>query len=510
MKKFILFILFLFPFYCFAQSYHINKVEYFIEGSGFSSINTTKEYALEQHVSIDTKTIFPNQEEFEEYLTKYVKDLHNTRAFETIEVTYIFDDELSNYDVFEVILTVSVKDSFHLLALPHMISYNSNEGWKPKLKAKDSNFIGSLNTMSADFYTVVPFNSDNKSYEVGAEFDFNFPFQCSIFDCEWINDYCFSYNFSNDKPEWDAQTGLKISYPFEKSKLQLELSQYSFQNFDYLIYDDSTYFKEEVKFSVPIEIFEIPEFSTFTYQPYVNFYYNWDKNGINILNTDLSSPTVSIGNKLLSDNINWYENYRKGISFTLDNENFYYFQRNEFIPFLSLDFNMYYYFDFSDSNWFSKLGTNAHIYSFCYFKNPQSTYFYGKKIGKQLRGIRDDQVSLNTSSAIIANLDLPFHIFRTNFYSNLMKYFNCDMQLSPFVDIALTKNEYSGHTFNPADGFYSGGIECLVYPKKWSSFTVRASLGFDIGRMLFPSKLNMDWRQKVSKYELFVGLGLQY
>lgn len=510
MKKLAFCIFLLFPFFCFAQNYHINNVEYNIEGNGKFSLGTTKEYALEQHVPVDTKTIFETQDDLEEYLKKYVKELNNTRAFEEIEVSYIFDENLSTYDTFEVILQVYVKDSFHLLALPHVIGYNSNEGWKPKLKAKDSNFLGSLNTMSADLYSVVPLSSDNKSYEVGAEFDFNLPFRCSIFDCEWLNDYCFSYNFSQPSPEWDAKTGLRITLPLEKLKLQLELNQYSYRNYDYRIYNDLTYFKEEAKFSVPFKLFEIPEWSVFYYQPYVNFYYNWDKDGINIENTDLSSPTVSFGHKIYSDNINWYENYRKGISFTLNNQYFYYIQRHDFIPYLSFDADFLYHFNYSDSSWFSKIGTNAHIYSFCYFINSDSQYFYGNKIGSYLRGIRDDQGALNTSQALVANLDLPFHIFRTDFNSRIMKYFNCDMQISPFIDIALLKNEITETSFSYKDGFYAGGIECLVYPKKWSSFTVRASLGFDIGRMLFPSVLNMDWRQKVSKYELSVGLGLHY
>ena len=40
--------------------------------------------------------------------------------------------------------------------------------------------------------------------------------------------------------------------------------------------------------------------------------------------------------------------------------------------------------------------------------------------------------------------------------------------------------------------------------------TVRASLGVDLGRLLLKGKINQDWRDSVSKYELTIGLGLHY
>ncbi|MDD7268450.1 MAG: hypothetical protein PUH13_01420, partial [Treponema sp.] len=59
-------------------------------------------------------------------------------------------------------------------------------------------------------------------------------------------------------------------------------------------------------------------------------------------------------------------------------------------------------------------------------------------------------------------------------------------------------------------GLYAGGIEVLVYPLKWSSFTVRGSVGLDLGRYIFADKLNLDWRQNCSKYEISFGIGLHY
>ena len=57
---------------------------------------------------------------------------------------------------------------------------------------------------------------------------------------------------------------------------------------------------------------------------------------------------------------------------------------------------------------------------------------------------------------------------------------------------------------------YAGGLEVLVFPQKWKGMTVRASLGVDLGRLLLKGKINQDWRDSVSKYELTIGLGLHY
>ncbi len=521
MKKLFSLLFLLISSFCFAQTFHISEVKYNIESSGNFSISKTKEYALEQNVSIDKKTIFASQEEFETYINNYIRELTNIRAFEIIDVTWEKIDSLSTDNAFEVLFLVHVKDSLHLLALPHVISYNSNEGWKPKLKAKDSNFFGSLNMMSADFYGIVPVVSDNKSFEVGAELDFNIPFKAGIFDAEWTNDYVFYYNFSKPTPEWEAQTGVKLSLPFDTYKLQLEFNQYAFRNYEYEIFGDTTYFKEEAIASIPLTVANIENWGKIIYTPYSQIYFNWDKDSINILNNDLSSPTASIGHNLFTSRIDWIGNYRKGSSFELDNAFQYYFQRHDFVPFISFESKLYNYFVLFDSDYFNKIGITSQLYAFTYLNTKGKKYYYSEKIGQRLRGIRDDQrysdstsipseKILNTSSAIVLNLDFPYHIFTTHFTNHIMNYFNCDCQIAPFFDFALINNRSTNKTFNLKDGFYSGGVEVLVYPKKWSSFTVRASLGIDIGQLLFKNSLNYDWRRDISLYELSVGIGLHY
>ena len=151
-----------------------------------------------------------------------------------------------------------------------------------------------------------------------------------------------------------------------------------------------------------------------------------------------------------------------------------------------------------------------------------------EKIGGRLRGIRDDQYfssesgnsklyACETPAAIVVNFDIPIKLFATNWAKvplinkiSLMKYLNFELQVSPFIDIALTHNKATDSNFSLKDGFYAGGLEVLVFPQKWKGMTVRASLGVDLGRLLLKGKINQDWRDSVSKYELTIGLGLHY
>ena len=135
----------------YSQQYQISQVEYSIQGCGAKIFGTTQDYALAQQVPVDTKKVFNSQEELETYISDYKTKLNNLRAFEEIEVNYDFEETDT---LILVKLKIFVKDSFHLFAIPGP-KYDSNTGLILKLKIKDSNFLGSLNTLSSDIYFMI-------------------------------------------------------------------------------------------------------------------------------------------------------------------------------------------------------------------------------------------------------------------------------------------------------------------------------------------------------------------
>ena len=523
MKKLLSFILALLSFtFCYANKYKINKVDYSIEASTKIALGITKPYCLEQKVPVNTNTVFESEEELLEYLEDYKQQLNNTRVFADLSVEYdILNIELpSEDDIYKVNLKVYLVDSLHLFFIPGP-KYDSNDGLTIKIKIKDRNFLGTLNTLNSDINVLLPtFESDNKDRKYGMNFSFDYPFKAGIFDSTWVNDAGISYTSTDDMPEWNVKTGLVLSLPFDNYSLVMGVYQKFINNLDYKSYDDAVYFSEEFTFSVPISVYQSKRFGTFSYTPYVDTYFYWDFNKISKDNSSLASPVINFGHSFSIGRVDWQYNLRNGISLSLSNYYIYNFSRKLFYPIISLDTSFFKSFTLFDAPVFNRIGLNARLYSFIYMLNPEKHEYIkgdGISIGGRLRGIRDTQYFpgtdtsiLSPTSAIVLNFDLPYHLFTTNFTTKFINYFNFDLQVSPFIDIALTYNKFTNDWYSLKDGFYTAGLEFLVYPCKWSSITVRANLGYDIGRKFLKDYLNMDWRDDSSLWEFYFGLSLHY
>lgn len=478
-KHFILFFVLLQCFLLNAEKYQISDTAFNIQGAGLKIMGTTKEYSILTNYPLDTKTIFESTEDLEFYINNYKQQLIDSRAFESVEITYEtqFQEDTAP-DIKNIILTINIKDSHHLLALPYL-SYNSNDGFTFKLKAKDTNFLGSLNTMNSQ----ITLNIDDGKFIPGLSFAYDHPFKAGIFNATWVNDYSLDYTIGNSVPEWSAKTGLQFVLPFEKISYSLEFYQYFCNDYDYEDWNDNIYFNEEAIFSTPINLYKLPNFTTLKYTPFIKFNYYWDFDGINNLNDYLSSPTLSIGHKLSNSKITWIENFRKGYDFEVENVYYYNFQRNDFVISASFDAKIFFTYKLYDWKLLDQYGIYTDFYFFTYPDLPFNSYVYGNKIGSRLRGILDNSYFGNekpeytSSSAIVLNIDLPHHLFKTNFSKEII---NFDIQASPFFDMALIYNRNNNTVFSFKDGLYCAGLEFLVFPLKWSSYTIRVSYGFDI------------------------------
>ena len=296
-RSIFLFSLLLFTFLpVFSQQYKIDDVEYSIKGCGHWIFGCTQEYALANEVPVDKKTVFADEAALTAYITDLEKKFGNLRAFETIELSY---EALPEQDqITPVKLTITVQDSFHLFAIPGP-KYDSNKGLTFKLKIKDSNFLGSLNTLSSDIYFLIPTDeSDGNSTEFGFNCNVDYPFRAGIFDAIWLNDLSLSYTIGDEMPEWNIRTGLRFTLPFEKTSLVFETNQRFVNNFEYLDFSDNLYFVNDFKFYTPFTIKELNYFGKLSYTPYTILSVNWDRDGIDKDNSALSSPVWTIGHKI--------------------------------------------------------------------------------------------------------------------------------------------------------------------------------------------------------------------
>lgn len=552
MKKFFLFVLtLLFINIVNAESYYIKDVNYKITG-------ITRQYALETKVKIDRKKIFGSEDELRKYLDDIVIQMLNTRTFDNVTYTCVIDDLPStensisekyntenddnteeselpqntsdNTQTKNVTVTFFTTDTKHLIATPYP-KYKSGDSLTAMIKVKDTNFAGSMENFTANVDFAVELNKDDEpeSFKTGFSTDFGIPFKMGKLDTVWDNSIDFSYTFGDSSPEWDFETGLKMALPFDKYSLIFNVRQSFIKNFDYegewkgtgeyqtyYEYNDSLYFVENVGFSIPIVIQEVNNWGRIYYTPFVNATYNWDFDGIHKDDSYLLGPAMSFGQTISTGRVNWIENFRNGINVSLTQLFGYNFNNYAFNPGITAELKLY--------KAFKNLGLSADFYAYAYMNGTEN-------FGSRLRGIRKDQYydstdpeiailkSTDAQAAFVFNFDMPIKLFRIYWEKvpviNKIKAsskFNLEAQISPFVDIALFKNEETGTSFNIKDSFISGGIEGIIYPLRWKGIQVRGSLGIDLTRKMpvLKGKVNQDWRESCKSYEISIGIGLHY
>lgn len=503
MKKYLIITLLLFfPFLLFSESYKIVDAEYDIKGAGFKFMGKTREYPLKRKFGLDKKTIFESREALEHYLANYKLSLESSRYFDQVKVDYEAKPSVSE-GLYDVVLLIDIQDSHHLLVMPYP-KYSSNSGLTLKLKAKDTNFFGSLNTMN----TELNLKAKKDEFKSGFSFSFDAPFSVGPFDATFVNDYSVDYVLADGQSgiEWDTETGISLSHSFGRVGISFGIYQYTYRDIDYKEYGDEIYFKENVSFGLPITLATLSNFTNITYSPSVSYNWNWDFDGIDKANDDLSGPTISFSHSISNGKVTWNDNFRKGYDLSLSNTFEYNFQRHDWNPNIQFDAEFFWNYKANDQEIWNRFGICSKLLAFHYFDMPGNKYKYGKGIGDYLRGILDDgffgndKPSSTASSGIVFNLDLPHHVFTALFPKEILSF---DFQFSPFFDMALVYNRRTGKVFAWEDGYYCAGFEFLIYPLKWSSVTVRASLGVDLKSNLFVEGL-------MKNKEIFIGLGLQY
>lgn len=489
----------------FSEKYKIKDYTFDIEGTGLKFLGATRDFEILKLYPIDTQREFKSEEEVNKYIDNYKIKLESTRFFETIDITYTSNPADDNVN--EITLNIKLKDSHHMIVMPYP-SYSSSKGLSLTIKAKDTNFLGTLKPLNADIKIKLKDGAFTPSFSLS----YDYPFKAGIFDLTLLNEYGVSYTKSEAVSgfEWNTKTGLNVALQKNKVTYNIGFIQKTNGKLDFQDYGDYSYFTENFYIKTPVNLYEFPNFTTLVYTPSLTYNWNWDQNGINIENDSITSPEIIAEHKLSNKKIIWNNNFRKGYDFEINNSITYNFQRNDLIPFISFESKLYWNYTTNDQEYWNRYGICADFYTFTYIDLPMNHYKYGENIGERLRGINDysflgnTKPAFTTSSAIMLSIDLPHNILTTNFKKEIL---NFNLQISPFFDFALVYNRTTDRLFHPYDGYYCGGIEVLLYPLKWSSLTIRASLGVDLKAAVQCS----NFLEGISKSkELFIGIGLQY
>lgn len=519
-----------------SKNYKIRSVE-------FNSQDKTKVSALKKNIAdINYEKIFATKAEFETYLEEIKQELINTRTLENISYNYSAEYN-SESDTTPADVTYTFSDSTSILVFPKP-SFDSNSGIEVKLKLKDTNFLGLLNTLDADFNINLGNEdapTDFSKVTTGINYAYDYPFDIGITQNSWNNDFTFNWTIGSDSPEFSYDTGITVGIPFKHNKINFSLTQSVVKENDYAQYGDSLYFTEKAAVSMPLTLGYLGNTTEVSYTPTIQILQRWDKDGINEDNKDLrQTPFLQLSQTISVSKIDWRNDnsFRNGYSLSTTQT-------------IGWDFHST---SVDDIVVPTVEGTAQFFKGWKYAGIAARATFYAgtnsnTKIGGKLRGALDNQTfaesitpvdadnyALETPTAVVFNIDVPVHIITTHWLDwsralfgpyeekskfvqtlayvprKLFKYLDFELQLNPFMDIALLKNRGTDTFYDYKEGIYTAGLEVLVYPLKWRSFVVRMSLGTDIGSKVLDGKFGIDnsWRNPSSLTEIYFGLGLQF
>ncbi|MBP5158270.1 MAG: hypothetical protein ILP18_10420 [Treponema sp.] len=514
--------LFLFFFSAAAEQYRIADVTF------NSKEKTDPKMLMRKIPPVEKNRLFASKEELEEYLAYICQQLVNTRLLENIEYSWE-PSGVADSGVQLVNVTYSFEDSKSFMIVPYP-TYSSNTGLQFTVMANDQNFLGKTNPFK--FFVNCTFGTEEEpdnfsKITPGFGVEYSFPFDVGPVVASWNSLVALAWTIGDSMPEFGVVTGPSLAIPIGKQQLNLAFQQSAIGKKDFKKYDDNPYFAERVKISLPLTIAKIGTATPLVYQPYADLHYNWDVNRIADENNRLSAtPKLTLGQTTRVNGVDWLGNFRNGYSFSTTQAISKSFRDGEMssgiIPYVDCDIKLF-------KGW-KYAGLAANLHFFTMFKadgNKDESQLVN--IGPRLRGALDKQVfdtsngyasiddynlALETDQAVILSLEAPFHLITTNF-GGFLSSINAELQLSPFVDMALLKNRArkvgdsensQGSIFSVKDGIYCAGIEGFIYPTKFKSYVLHASIGFDVGKYIIKD-YNGDWRKAEKGWEISVGFG---
>ncbi|MDR2619219.1 MAG: hypothetical protein LBC62_10150 [Treponema sp.] len=480
-----------------------SRTVYVIRSMDFDSEGRSRPFAIIYNGEFREGERLEGEGALERYITRKTQLLMNQRVLEEVSIEYTLGSPEADGAV-PVNLLIRTKDTWNIIALPYP-QYDSNEGLKIIIKARDYNFFGTMSALRVDLGYHRD-NDDNNSFNF--EIDSDIPFYAAGLNWSVNFDHIFEYTVG-DPLYYKNVTGVSIELPVSLSTATLGINQYliinesnSEQNQkDYNLGPrmDGPYAASELfaSWRIPLGI-EVGEFGNLAYTPKLSGKIAYKKGGVD----EPRRPVTSLSQTVGFGRINWIGNYRKGLEANLSNSNNFFFDPKgwsvsagaaavfhwPFTKFIGVSTRLEY------QHWFNDINYSA---------------------GTYLRGVLN--ADLHAEYMLTLNLDFPFRLLRfypSEWFNNRkLHFFDFEMHLSPFMDIAMLKgpyndtgirdNEYDGNSFSLNDVQYAGGFEIIVFPAFMRSLYLRASVGYDINKIRKTGDIP-KWN------EIFIGIGHHY
>ncbi len=487
----------------------IEKIEYKIKG-------LTKKYPLQLAVPIDQAMVFETEEAYFHYLDDIRLKLNNLRVLENSDVVSEYIEVQNGMALAKI--TISTKDSWNIIALPFP-KFDSNTGFVAKLKGKDYNFLGTMQVLNIDISYILD-NYGKSSGGIGT--NFSFPFKAGPLNATYKLEALLDVDKKN--ASFDLNNTLEFCYPTrivdiyfgyyqgfylnrprdenEGKKANTQISEEEDKIEKKTVYD-KYFFNTKFFLYTPITLYNFEYAGKLVYTPYISFYGNWAFKNLNERKKKGISMTFS--HSLSLSRVDWKNNFREGFSASIDNSYSYNFFLKD-TPEIEITSTLAGYYSFVN-----RIGIYAKLDAFYSFSKEVS-----QRAGKNLRGILNKRIK--TDVGFTLNVDVPVRITSFDFEKisgvEWTRFFGFEWFISFFLDMALVHDMQTDRYFHPSDGWYSGGLEMILYPHKMRSIYFRISLGFDLSELKNVKGINkiggIAKRDNEAISEIFIGIGLHY
>jgi hypothetical protein len=520
--RFFIFYLLFFPaFFLFGQThadssimenadtvYVIREVEFVIEGR-------TRPYVLMSNGEFKEGERIRGKENLEKYLAQKQQLLFNQQVLEEVKLEYSLGDSEED-DALPVKLLVHVKDTWNIIILPYP-QYDSNEGFSITLKARDYNFLGTMNPLRVD----LGYRQKDGEHSFDFSLESDIPFHAAGLDWNLRSDNLFSYTFE-EPLYYQNVTGISLKLPWLITTFTIGINQYLTINEENIdenreIYGlDSRFYgpfgstELFASWKIPLGI-DTGDFGELTYIPLLSGRINYPYGRMD----DPRMPVTNLSHSIGFGRVNWIGNFRKGFSVSIGNSYSWYFDRIDAPLKVGLDGGAVIHWPLSK---YFGVSSRLKYRQWWHWSDIADGYIPHYSSGDLIRGVLYKDI--RAYQILTFNLDFPVRVLRfwpSEWFNNQnLRLFNFEMHFSPFTDMALFHGPYSKlkNRDNPMEGNTSfrfddmintAGLEVLVFPSFFRSMKIRASIGYNINKI---KKDGISDRLGFLPYwdEIFIGL----
>jgi len=470
----------------------INYFNYNVKGK-------TLPYLLNTKTELKKGEVITGKTNFEKFIKDKKQLLINERVLnDNVRIEYSIG-EITEDGKYPVDLEIYVEDTKNFIVLPYP-KYDSNYGIELTIKARDYNFLGTLQPLKIDIG--YKYNQHNQSY-FSLIVDSGLPFQ--LFGFNWLFDFdnYFDYRPDLDLPFYfKNKTGISLDIPIKRSTLTFLFSESFILNEenpdtdkpDYGFFQEGLYLSSSpsISWKIPTGL-EISN-GELTYTPNLYAVFNheiaeWQ------LSDNRIGPILFFDHTLDFGRLDWIGNFREGILIQIDNSysyNFYYpnINKDPWEIYYDIEANAFFTF-IKDRLGFSSRLSARHWINYSY-----------EYAGDFLRGVSDNDI--NAEFMLSLNLDLHLRVLRIKadeIFKNkkILRSLGFDLHINPVIDVAYYKQPYNPFSFDSENFLFGAGFEIIIYPHKFRSMFFRISTCWDLSNI-----------SEETPIELFLGMEHHY